>query len=162
MHSRGLNFIFELVKMEKMKGFYLLAFVVFSILGTANGQKLSKAGQDDLELKELTHNFGTIRQGKPVTHYFELVNRGKAPLVIENVEASCGCTTPEWSDKPIEPGATSRIKVGFNASTEGQFQKTITIHYNEGKLKTLTISGEVYQAPTTSAPLNTSLSLLKQ
>jgi hypothetical protein len=82
--------------------------------------------------------------------------------LIENVEASCGCTTPEWSEEPVQPGANSQIKVGFNASTEGQFKKTITIHYNDGKVKTLTISGEVYPAPTTSAPLNPSLSLLKQ
>lgn len=145
-----------------MKCFYFFILSVLFIGFSANAQKLSKAGQDDLELKELSHDFGRIRQGKPVTHNFEVINRGKTPLLIENVEASCGCTTPEWSESAIEPGATSPIKVGFNASTEGKFEKTITIHYNEGKVKTLTISGEVYPAPATSAPLNPSLSLLKQ
>lgn len=141
---------------------YFLFLVMICLVGFADAQKLSKAGQDDLELTELSYNFGNIRQGKPVTHNFQVINRGKTPLLIENVEATCGCTTPEWSDSPIQPGATSMIKVGFNASTEGKFEKTITIHYNDGKVKTLSISGEVYPAPATSAPLNPSLSLLKQ
>lgn len=139
----------------------LLILLLVGVSG-AKAQLLSKAGQDDLVLKQDGFDFGRIRQGKPVNHNFEVINRGKTPLTIENVEASCGCTTPEWSEAPIAPGAGSQIRVGFNASTEGEFKKTITIHYNNGKVKTLTISGIVYPAPTTSAPLNSSLSLLKQ
>ncbi len=145
-----------------MKQVYLLIFLLVSGITTGFSQELSKAGQDDLILKEISFDFGRIRQGKPVTHDFVVVNRGKTPMIIENVEATCGCTTPEWSQEPIKPGGSSAIKVGFNASAEGEFKKTITIHYNNGKVKMLTISGEVYPAPTTSAPLNPSLSLLKQ
>lgn len=83
-------------------------------------------------------------------------------MMIENVEAACGCTTPEWSDKPVAPGASTTIKVGFNASAEGKFQKSITIYYGDDKVKGLTISGEVYAMPTTSAPANPSLTVLKQ
>lgn len=147
--------------MRIMKHIILLILVLAGATGV-KAQLLAKSGQDDLVLKEAGFDFGRIRQGKPVTHNFEVVNRGKTALMIENVEASCGCTTPEWSEAPIAPGASSMIKVGFNASTEGEFKKTITIHYNDGKVKTLTISGEVYPAPATSAPLNSSLSLLKQ
>jgi hypothetical protein len=144
-----------------MRCIILLILLLGGVVGT-KAQLLTKAGQDDLVLIEAGHDFGRIRQGKPVNHNFEVINRGKTPLTIENVEASCGCTTPEWSESPIAPGAKSQVRVGFNASTEGEFKKTITIHYNDGKVKTLTISGVVYPAPTTSAPLNSSLSLLKQ
>lgn len=116
---------------------------------------------DVLQLKEITYNFGKIQQGRPVTHNFEIVNTGAAPLMLENVQASCGCTTPEWSRDAIQPGATSVIKVGYNAANEGAFQKTITIQYNSHQTKTLTISGAVFKGPTTSAPVNASLSLLK-
>lgn len=114
-----------------------------------------------LQLKETSYNFGKIQQGRPVTHNFEIVNIGKEPLLLENVQASCGCTTPEWSKEPIQPGASTTIKVGYNAAAEGDFKKTITIHYNNLQAKVLTISGSVYKAPTTSAPINASLSLLK-
>jgi hypothetical protein len=83
-------------------------------------------------------------------------------LKLDNVHASCGCTTPEWSRDPIEAGATAQIRVGYNAYAEGSFTKTVTIVYNTNQTKTLTISGEVYKVPQSSAPENSSVQLLKQ
>lgn len=113
------------------------------------------------ELKEKSFDFGKIPQGRPVTHVFELVNKSNSPIVIESVLASCGCTTPEWTKEPIQPGATASIKVGFNAAAEGQFTKNITVQIAGGQVETLLISGNVYRTPATSAPLNASLTLLK-
>lgn len=145
-----------------MKRLYLLA-ILFSFASVKGfSQKLSQTNSEPLSLKETTFNFGRIPQGRPVFHVFEVTNKGKEPLIIENVEATCGCTTPEWSEKPVAPGAITLIKVGFNASSEGKFQKGITITYADNKVKGLTITGEVYPMPTTSAPVNTSLSVLKQ
>ena len=144
-----------------MRRIYLF-ILLFSCAGfTGFAQKAAKGPVEPLGLKETSFDFGRIPQGRPVTHNFEVVNKSNKPLMIENVEASCGCTTPEWSEQPIAPGASSVIKVGFNASTEGKFQKNITIHYG-GKVKALVITGEVYAMPTTSAPPNASLSTLKQ
>ena len=144
-----------------MKRFYLF-ILLFSLAGfTGYSQTQVKSPVETLGVKETSFDFGQIPQGRPVTHNFEVVNKSSKPLIIENVEASCGCTTPEWSQAPIAPGASSVIKVGFNASNEGRFQKTITIYYGD-KVKGLTISGEVYAMPTTSAPPNASLSNLKQ
>lgn len=136
--------------------FILLLTMAISLAGYSQ-----KATDENLNLKETSFDFGKIPQGRPVTHNFEVANKGKAPLIIESVEASCGCTTPQWSQEPIAPGASSTIKVGFNASAEGKFSKTITIIYNGEKIKTLHISGEVFPSPATSAPLNTSLSIIK-
>ncbi len=112
-------------------------------------------------LKEKSFDFGKIPQGRPVTHVFELVNKSAAPIMLENVMASCGCTTPEWSRDPIQPGATSTIKVGYNSAAEGPFNKSITIQVAGGQVQTLVITGNVYRTPATSAPLNSSLTLLK-
>ena len=117
---------------------------------------------DDLQLKEPAFSFGKIPQGRPVLHVFEIVNTGKDPLYLENVQASCGCTTPEWSRDPIAAGATAPIKVGYNAYAEGHFNKTVTIFYNKGQTKALIISGEVYKLPDTAAPENASIQFLKQ
>lgn len=125
------------------------------------GTALSKAA-NVLQLKENLHNFGKIPQGRPATYTFEIVNTGNEPLRLDNVQASCGCTTPVWSRDPIEAGGTARILVGYNAYSEGPFTKTVTIVYNTNLTKTLTITGEVYKAPPTSAPENASVELLKQ
>jgi hypothetical protein len=118
--------------------------------------------EDVLKLKETEHNFGTIPQGKPVYYNFEIVNKGSVALKLDDVHASCGCTTPEWSHDPIAPGATAKIKVGFNASSEGPFEKFITITYNTNQTKQLKIYGKVWKAPEGSAPSNASVDFLKK
>ena len=111
-----------------------------------------------LVVKSPEHDFGKIAQGKPVTYIFEVTNAGKEALKIENVQASCGCTTPEWDkEKAIEPGTSSKITVGFNAAAEGPFLKPITIYYNSGQTKVLTIKGEVFKTPAASAPTNAAI-----
>lgn len=117
---------------------------------------------DVLQLIENTHNFGKIPQGRPAVYTFEIVNKGLVPLKLDNVQASCGCTTPEWSRDPIAAGDTARIRVGYNAYADGTFTKTVTIVYNTNRTKTLTISGEVYKAPVSSAPENSSVQFLKE
>lgn len=118
--------------------------------------------QDFLMLKEKEFDFGKIPQGKPVTHEFEVMNTGKAELTISNVQASCGCTTPEWErDKPIAPGGTTKIRVGYNAAAEGPFTKSITVTYGDSQSKQILIKGEVWKTPATSAPENKGLDDLK-
>lgn len=115
-----------------------------------------------LLLKETEFNFGKIPQGKPVTHVFEITNAGKDSLKIVNVQASCGCTTPEWDrDKAIAPGKSTKITVGYNAAAEGSFTKPVTITYNGTETKQLFIKGEVWKTPAESAPENKSLGDLK-
>jgi hypothetical protein len=131
--------------------------------GHNHGNTAAVVTTDDvLKLKEAEHNFATIPQGKPVYYSFEITNTGKTPLKLDNVAASCGCTTPEWSRDAIAPGATAKIKVGYNAAAEGAFDKTITITYNTSLTKQLRIKGTVWKAPEGPAPANASLDLLKK
>ena len=118
--------------------------------------------QEVLEVKQTAHDFGKIPQGKPAYHFFEIVNTGKEAIKLDNVVATCGCTTPEWSKDPIEPGQSQKIKVGYNAASEGPFEKYITISYNGNQSKQLSIKGNVWKAPLGSAPSNSSIQFLKQ
>ncbi len=117
-----------------------------------------------LQLKETLHDFGNVPQGKPVYYSFAIVNTGSTPLKLDDVHASCGCTTPEWSRDPIAPGATAQIKVGFNAAVQGPFDKYITISYTttQAQSKQIRITGTVWKAPEGSAPANASVDFLKK
>lgn len=96
-----------------------------------------------------SHDFGKIKQGTPVTHEFKFTNSGKAPLVITNVQASCGCTTPDWTKEPVMPGGQGFIKATYNAASPGAFSKTVTVTANiETGFVQLTIKGEVQVAQT--------------
>lgn len=115
-----------------------------------------------IKLSETSFDFGKIPQGKPVTHNFTIENIGKDTLKIEQVQASCGCTTPEWTKEPVLAGGKTTIKVGFNAASEGAFEKPITIYYNGGQVKQFTIKGNVWKTPDQSAPGNQALNIFKQ
>ena len=115
-----------------------------------------------LTLKETDFDFGKIPQGKPVTHIFEATNKSNIDLKIANINASCGCTTPEWEkDKTIAPGGKTNITIGYNAAAEGPFTKFITVTYNGSQTKQITIKGEVWKTPGSSAPENKGLNDLK-
>jgi len=146
--------------------FTALAFILFSSLKAQTINTVQKTDQqtpaDPLAVKEDLHDFGTIPQGKPVYYFFEIVNNGTVPLKLENVQASCGCTTPEWNKEPIAAGSADKIKVGYNAAVEGPFEKFITITYNGNQTKQIRINGAVWKAPAGSAPANSSVQFLKQ
>lgn len=159
--------------MKHIFTFFLALFVTaasFAQTTTTGQQKVAKAldankvsnTEESLKLKEVEFDFGKIPQGKPVTHLFEAVNIGTDSLKISNVSASCGCTTPEWDrDNAIAPNGNTIIKVGYNAASIGNFTKTITISYNDAKTKMITIKGEVWSTPSTSAPENKTIEDLK-
>ncbi len=160
-----------------MKKYSLIIGLIFAIIhSNVYAQKLvanktdistekiiEKVAEDGLTLTEKEYDFGKIPQGKPVTHTFEIINTGKDSLKIANVQASCGCTTPEWDrDKVQAAGQKTKITVGFNAASEGPFNKVITISYNGNLSKQITIRGEVWKTPVSSAPENKSLNQLKE
>ncbi len=114
-----------------------------------------------LEARKSVFDFGSIPQGRPVFHVFILENPSLKPVLIDNIQASCGCTTPEWSKQPVAPGAKSEVKVGFNAAAEGPFEKTIQVFYAGGQQLVLTIKGNVWKTPDQPAPPNRIVSSLK-
>ena len=121
-----------------MKKLVLFAFAFFTI-AIVKAQTQAATPAEVLSVKETEFDFGKIPQGKPVYHSFEIVNKGDKGLKLDNVAASCGCTTPEWSREEIAPGATAIIKVGYNAANEGTFDKFITISYNGNQSKVIKI-----------------------
>jgi Protein of unknown function (DUF1573) len=143
--------------MKKFILFLLLLPLAFIVKA-----QTTTSAEDVLEVKTLEHDFGKIPQGKPVYTFFDIVNKGSKPLKLDNVSASCGCTTPEWSRDEIAPNGSTKIKVGYNAASEGVFEKTITIFYNGNQTKVLRIKGEVWKAPEGAAPANASVQFLKQ
>jgi|CXWJ01.1.fsa_nt_gi hypothetical protein len=91
------------------------------------------------------HEFGEIKQGDKVSFDFKFKNTGKSPLIISSVNATCGCTVPEYSKDPIEPGDEGIVKVSFNSEGKsGMTSKTVTVLANTiPNTKVLTISADI-------------------
>jgi hypothetical protein len=77
------------------------------------------------------HDFGTIKEGDVVEHTFEFTNNGEAPLLIQNAQASCGCTVPDWTKTPVPVGGKGFVKAKFDSSGKPNMQnKTVTVTAN--------------------------------
>ena len=98
-----------------------------------------------VKFEELSYDWGTLEEGKQMTHLFKFKNTGKEDLIISDARGSCGCTVPEWPKEPIKPGQNSDIKVVFNSANKGgQVSKTVTITANSDPSPiTLVIKGTV-------------------
>lgn len=126
----------------KLRIFTLLTFLaIASTVATAQDEK-----KGEVTFTNTAHDFGTIKEEDGNASYkFEFKNTGNAPVIITNVAASCGCTTPDWTKDPVLPGKTGFIMATFAAAGRpGPFQKSLTV-MNNGKEGTivLTIKGEV-------------------
>jgi len=83
--------------------------------------------------RETSHDFGKVKQGDVVDHEFVFKNEGGAPLVIEKVETTCGCTAALVSDKTIAPGREGRIKTTFDTrGYAGRLSRYIYLISNDG------------------------------
>lgn len=102
-----------------------------AVKATANSESEEKGATGKFQFEEKIHDFGTVDEGEIVTHVFKFTNVGEGPLVIQNARGSCGCTVPNYSDKPVAPGETGEITVNFNTSGRPNAQsKTVTILAN--------------------------------
>ena len=70
-------------------------------------------GLPKIKFVEESHDFGNIKEGTQATYEFKFTNTGNAPLILESVQASCGCTTPEWSKDPIAAGQSGKVIATF-------------------------------------------------
>jgi hypothetical protein len=122
-------------------------FVVLIILFLAGFHTTIKAqGTAEIKFEKMDHLFGKISEDAgPAVHVFNFANIGKVPLVISSANASCGCTTPEWTKEPVLPGKSGFIKVSYDPKNRpGSFTKTVTVYANvPNSTRVLTISGEV-------------------
>lgn len=148
-----------------MKKILFAAVAVVAGLGASAQQKFSEAMKVNAE----RHDFGKIAKDVPVTTTFTLTNVSDKPVVIEYAQASCGCTTPEYSREPIAAGGSTKLKVGYNAATMGTFNKPVTIKLvGVNETLQLLISGEVVEAaaaatakPATKAPVTDTRTVTK-
>ena len=135
-------------KITIMKKIFSVAFLCMLSVSTLFAQLKAPA----MSFDKIVYDFGEIKEADgPVTHKFEFLNTGSEAVILKNVRASCGCTTPSWSKKPVLPGHKGFISAIYNpAHRPGKFNKTVTITSNckPATIK-LTIKGDVIPKPKT-------------
>ncbi|MDX2069433.1 MAG: DUF1573 domain-containing protein [Haliscomenobacter sp.] len=140
--------------------YLILALLALSTFGTLAAQNTAEANMKKNETSakskkkapaliwdKIEHDFGAIPQGKPVTAVFKVKNKSKSPMVFTSVNASCGCTTPNYTKEPIAPGKTGEITATYNALAPGEFTKQVTVITSlSDEQVVLRLKGKVEQA----------------
>jgi hypothetical protein len=109
------------------------AVLVLLAAGLASGA-LAQGSKPRAVFKETSHDFGKVKQGDVVSHEFVFKNAGGAPLVVERVETTCGCTAALVSEKTVGPGKDGKIKTTFDTrGYSGRLSRYIYLISNDGE-----------------------------
>ena len=142
-----------------------LALFSFTVVVNAQDTKKKESTKKESSSKKTKSpiTFTTTEINRPEIPYdsqelfiFEFKNTGKTPLLIQNVQTSCGCTTAEKPSEPVQPGKKSKISVKYDTQRVGDVHKTITVTTNvQTEPIVLTIKGKVLPAaPANETPKN--------
>lgn len=94
------------------------------------------SGQPQIGIETEQFEFGEVVNGEIVTKDVEIINTGTAPLVIEGVSTSCGCTSAAVGKDTLEPGETTTLHIEFDSGAHGpelsgEFSRQIFIASND-------------------------------
>lgn len=109
---------------EEIKNLYM------DIIGGKDFSGTESINQTIVSLKTDSIDFGTFPLHVQQSRTVRLQNTGNNPLVVQGVNASCGCIVVDYDKTPVVPGDSADIVVKYNAETGGYFKKTLTIHCN--------------------------------
>jgi hypothetical protein len=105
--------------------------VIILLLLNENSQLLSIVNSITRIKVEITEiDMGEMKLGNSKNVSYKIQNIGEQPLLIKNVEASCGCAKPAWPNKPILPGKEGEIAVQYEAKLPGRFVKSLKVYCN--------------------------------
>ena len=96
------------------------------------------ASVPEIKFEKTEHDFGKILQGEQVSCTFKFKNVGNAPLIITSIEKTCGCTSPEYSSQPIQPGEDGKITIVYDSKGHKGFQnKRLVVKANTNPSETI-------------------------
>ncbi len=114
-----------------MKTFVCAVLGVFVVFFAMAQEETETKPGPQISIEEMSFDFGDITQGDKVEHVFAFENTGTAPLILTNVQTTCGCTVPKWPREPIPPGEKAEILVKFDSTGKiGKVNKVVKIISN--------------------------------
>ena len=123
----------------------IFMFLAFGPIFAQTAPSTPQEQKDILKFLKFTndnYNMGNIPYGKPTEFDVTIENISAAPISLNNVQVSCGCTSPKFqANTVIEPGQKTVVTLGFNGSAMGNFSKSATIFFSDNLIKTVNFYG---------------------
>jgi hypothetical protein len=74
-------------------------------------------------IDSIHQNLGKVKEGSVMEVSWRFKNTGTKPLIISNVNASCGCTVAEKPEAPVAAGEEGVIKAKFDSKDRQGMQR---------------------------------------
>lgn len=106
----------------------IMVMATFNTGCTTTPEEKAKDQGQEIWFDNYIHDYGEIEVDSDGTWSFSFKNLGESAIVINRVRSTCGCTVPEWSREPIEPGNEGSITVKYNTALTGTFMKSLMVY----------------------------------
>lgn len=133
------------------KGLFVIASMLLLFSGNILAQSTPTTKQQDnnkafFSLEKKSLSFGEIKMGSTKTLELSFTNTGKKTLVLTDVYTNCGCTTVDWPKDPFAPGKSGTLKITYNPTETGPFNKTVYVYTNaQNSSETIQIEGMIIE-----------------
>jgi hypothetical protein len=148
LHENELLLDIQIIFMRKLSMRFTVLLVVILFAGACanESEERAKSQGEEIWFEEPVHDFGDIPQGGDGGWTFVFKNVSEKAVVINRVRSTCGCTVPDWSKEPVEPGKKGKIEVIYNTAQVGTFGKSLYVYSTAANSPVrLQIRGEVLQ-----------------
>jgi hypothetical protein len=114
-----------------MERYFSVFLILFVLINPLRSQTSSSA----IVFEERVHEFGTIlEENGKVSHTFIFHNKGKTPVIINDIYSGCGCIGRILSKAPVKPGGKGEVTIVFNPEYKsGFFSKEVVVYSNNGQ-----------------------------
>ncbi len=108
----------------------VVILMLFALSGVAAATNIPS-----IALEKVEDDFGDVHVGMRVEKKYAVSNKGNAPLVIEYIRTSCGCTTAVAESREISPGEKTDILVSYDTAglSAGKKTQVVLINSNDPK-----------------------------
>lgn len=98
---------------------------------------------------EKDYDFGLMKEAAgPKTGMSRFVNTGPDTVSVFSVRPGCGCTSADFSEKPLAPGDTAVISYTYDPDKRpGKFDKSVKVRLSDGSRHSIRITGNVLGTP---------------
>jgi hypothetical protein len=122
---------------------FIAPVILFLSVSCFSFTQIQDSPKSVVKFNEVSFNFGEMAFGSDVSHTFTFKNISKETINIREVQTSCGCTTPKYSNEPIKPHHKGNITVKYDSKRVGHFHKTLQVLLSDQEKIELTIDGDI-------------------
>ncbi len=111
-----------------------VAAVAAALLLAAGARAADDTKAPRIRVEPEAFDFGNVLPGKTLRKEFTIRNFGNAPLELENVSTTCGCTAALAGAKTVEPGGSTPLRVTFETRRfSGKVERKVLVRSNDPK-----------------------------